>query len=207
MQSNRDDKQQSSVRRLGWLHRLSRFERKVLVAWIRFARRHRTSNRLPIVLFFILFLDGFLIVIPSSVCVVAAITISPARWFLFGTIFAVGGTLNCTVTYFIGRLIPAESILATISYFHLDHLWQSAQQALHQHGPFAAFIGALIGLPTQMITMILGIADEQALKGSPDATTVFLQAIAFVLLGNAIKAYAISFLARFGWLRLEKKYG
>ena len=189
------------------LHRLGRAEKRIIVFWIRFSRKHRDSHRLPFFLFAILFLDGFTMVIPSLFCMMASVTISPRRWILFGTIFAAAATSNNLATYILGRCLPTESIVNIIEYFQMEAFWQMAERALHDYGSYATFIGAIIGLPTQMILMLIGIADAQLLQADPSATASFYKAIIFAFLGHSLKGYALAALTRYGWVKLEKKFG
>jgi len=186
--------------------KLRRAERRILVAWIRYAQKNRHSLWLPFVLFGILFLDGFLIVIPSMLLLVAATTISPQRWALFAFIFAVAVAGNNALTYLVGRHLPLESIMSVVDFFNLNMMWESAQAALHRHGSLATFFGALIGLPTQMITALIGLADAGVMRDDSLAKSTFWQALSFSLCGHFIKAFALAGLTRFGWVRLERKF-
>lgn len=186
--------------------KIRRLERRVMVAWIRFARRHRDSHILPIALFFIIFFDGFVMIIPATVILIAAITISPRRWVLFSILFALAATLNNAATYFIGRHISPQFILNLVSTFHVEILWTEAQEALQQYGPSGAFIGAMIGLPTQMMTALIGMADARSALDSIVPTSTFAHAISMVFVGHTIKCHLIAGLTKFGWVRLEKKF-
>jgi len=192
---------------LNFFARLKRAERKTLVWWIKFARVHRYSVRLPIILFLVLFLDGFLIFIPSTLCLMVAVTISPQRWWIYGLIFAAAATSNNSVTYAIGRSVSPEAIVEFFSYIHLTDLWFSARAALEDYGAYATFVGAIIGLPTQLITALIGTADAKSLVDNPDGLTQFGRALSFAFAGHGLKALLIAGLTRYGWLKLEKKFG
>jgi membrane protein DedA with SNARE-associated domain len=186
--------------------KLRRAERRTLVAWIRYAQKNRQSLWLPFVLFAILFLDGFLMFIPSMLLLVAATTISPQRWVLFAVIFAVSVAGNNAVTYFVGRHLPMGTIMDVIAFFNLEYLWASAQSALQRHGSMATFVGALMGLPTQMITALIGLADAGAIRADAHANSTFLSSLSLSFCGHFIKAFALAGLTRFGWVKLEKKF-
>jgi membrane protein DedA with SNARE-associated domain len=186
--------------------KLRRAERRTLVAWIRYAQKNRQSLWLPFVLFAILFLDGFLMFIPSMLLLVAATTISPQRWTLFAFIFSVAVAGNNAVTYLVGRHLPVETIMDVISFFNLEYLWASAQSALQRHGSMATFVGALMGLPTQMITALIGLADAGAARAHPQAHSTFLSALSLSFTGHFVKAFILAGLTRFGWVKLEKKF-
>jgi hypothetical protein len=193
--------------KLSLRYRFKRLSKKVLFKYIRFARRHHNSHRLPLFLFLFLFLDGFVMVVPSILLLIASVTISPARWFLFGSIFALAGTLNNTVVYFICRWISPDTLVHLIEKFQLENLWQSAERALHHYGSYAAFVGTIIGLPVQMIMAAIGIADEQLLSVDPTASSTFVKTILFAATGHVIKGIAVAGLTRFGWVKLESKIG
>ncbi len=186
--------------------KLRRAERRTLVAWIRYAQKNRQSFWLPFVLFAILFLDGFLMFIPSMLLLVAATTISPQRWVSFAIIFAVAVAGNNAVTYFVGRHLPLSTIMDVIAFFNLEYLWASAQSALQRHGSMATFVGALMGLPTQMITALIGLADAGAIRADSQAQSTYLSALSLSFCGHFIKAFALAGLTRFGWVKLEKRF-
>jgi len=188
-------------------NKIKRWERQFLVAWIRYSQAHRHSNRLPILLFCLLFLDGFVMFIPSSFLLIASVTISPQRWSFFGLLFAAATFLNNICTYMIARYFPPDFIMEAIKFFNAEYLWTKAQEALESYGAYATFVGSFISLPTQMMTAIMGIADSQAFGTAPILGDVILPAVLFVLLGNAIKGLALGALARFGWIRMERKFG
>ncbi len=186
---------------------LKRGERRVLVWWIRFAQKHRDSSRLPIVLFLVLFMDGFTIIVPSTLCLIAATTISPQRWHWFAAIFATAATSNNAVMYFVGQSVPSDFIVRTVEFFHLTTMWASAQTAMYDYGPWATFMGAIIGLPTQMIMAIMGMNDAHLRAMDATMLTSFVPGVTLALLAHSMKAFGIAALARFGWVRLEKKFG
>jgi membrane protein DedA with SNARE-associated domain len=188
-------------------HKLQRLSLKILVWWIRFGHRHQNSHRLPVFLFFFLILDGFLVVIPSILLVIASITISPRRWKLFGLLFTFAATINNIMAYALGRILSPDTIVSLIEKFHFEEAWHSAERALHDYGAYAAFLGALVGLPTQLVMILIGIADAQMLLTGDFSSSSFLQSILFAFLGHLIKGVTIAALTRFGWLKLEKKYG
>lgn len=196
-------KNRSFIRRVR--HKLSRTSLKILIAWIRFSHRHSESPKLPLFLFLFLIADGFVMVIPSILLLIASITISPRRWGIFGIIFATAATLNNALVYLICRLVSPDEIVLFVERFHLEDFWQSAERALHTYGSWAAFIGAIIGLPTQMVLGLIGVADAQTLRADPTSHSTFVIAISFAFFGHLIKGIAIAGLSRFGWIRLEKK--
>ncbi|TVQ78021.1 MAG: hypothetical protein EA369_07875 [Bradymonadales bacterium] len=187
--------------RLGLKH----FQKKVLVAWVRFARRHRESNFLPIALFIILFFDGFLVVLPSMIMTGAAVTISPRRWRLFAMIFVASMTLNNFAIYWVGRLIPPDLIWFFIDRMGLETVYESADAALQSYGPWAAFIGASISLPTQMITLMIGMADAQLLNVGKEAGLSIYRLVFLAGLGHFIKMMIFCSIIRFGWEKLEAR--
>jgi len=184
-----------------------RVERRFLVSWIRFSHLHHDSHVLPFVLFFVLFIDGFVVVVPSTFCLIVAITISPERWALFGFLFAFASAANNTVTYIVGRLLPTEKILSIIEYFNMQHMWQIATEWLQDYGPLATFLGAIISLPTQMMTALIGIADSNNLSQDNFVSSSIIQAIIFVFIGHGLKSILIAALTRYGWIKLEKRFG
>jgi membrane protein YqaA with SNARE-associated domain len=198
----------SSIRKKGQTlqGKLKRAERRVMVGWIRFAQKHRESQILPFALFALLFMDGFLVVIPSMICLVAAVMISPQRWILFAFIFALATAANNSATYVLGRVIPQETLFAFVDSVGLEPLWDSARVAIKHYGSYATLIGALFGLPTQLITMLIGIADTNTLRKGLEFTSSFASAILFAGLGHGIKAFVVSALTRYGWVKLEKKF-
>ncbi|MBN8554784.1 MAG: hypothetical protein J0L93_05005 [Deltaproteobacteria bacterium] len=189
--------------------KLKRVERKILVKWIRFAHAHQDSHWLPVFLFIALFLDGFLMVIPSIVCLIVAVTISPRRWLLFAMILSVAMTLNNVLTYLLGRYLPTDWILTHIQNLNLEPLWNRANHAILDYGVYAGFLGAIAGLPTQLMTAIMGIADAHHTVDASigPARSIFLPAILFVFMGHLLKGLVIAILTRYGWLKLEKKFG
>ncbi len=186
-------------KKLSW----RRLERKTIVAWIRFARRHQDSRRLPFALFALIFLDGFVVFIPSVVLAVASTTISPRRWYVFALVFALASTANNAVTYWLGKSLPLETIMSGISMFHLEILWQSAQSALQKYGSYATIFGAIIGLPTQLITALIGISDVGVIREGPSP---FLSAIGFAALGHTIKGSIVTGITRIGWIKIKKRF-
>src|SRR5690606_28713751 len=105
----------------------------IFISWLRFSRRHRHSRRLPIIYFLLLYLDGFVMVIPSTLCMVTCITISPARWLFFSLIFPVAATLNNATTYLLGTLVPYDTLVSVIHFFSLELFWQQASEAIHKY--------------------------------------------------------------------------
>ncbi len=185
---------------------VKRIERRLLVKWIRFAQAHRESNILPLALFMILFLDGFVIFIPSALCLIAATMISPHRWILFGILFAVATTSNCVALYFVGRIVPIDQVIALFAHFNIEWMWDSATEALRHYGPYATFVGAIIGLPTQLIMALIGAADASALSEGQIGNQ-FVLATSLTFSGQIIKSMTFAGLTRFGWVRLEKRFG
>lgn len=183
-----------------------RTERRILIRWIRFARRHRQSNWLPVALFAILFMDGFVFVIPSTLLLVGAVTISPKRWLFFAAIFVVAVGLNNTVTYYIGRLIPLDEILYWVHAASIESFWNSAKEAIREYGKYASFVGGLAGLPTQMIMMVIGAADRQGTDELVLKTSMEV-ALFYGCIGHAIKVLVICGATRYGWVKLERKIG
>jgi len=193
-----------------WAAKFTRMERKVLVWWIRYAQDHRYSKNLPIVLFLLLFMDAFVMVIPSMLLLIGATMISPQRWWLFGILFGVATACNNAVTYQIGRMVPPEVILHFLSYFEfgvvdMTELWNSARAALKSYGPFATFVGAIMSLPTQFITALIGIADARS-QEMEFISSSFWPAILYAFLGHTVKSFVVAGLTRFGWVKLEKKF-
>lgn len=184
---------------------LKRVERKLLIRWMRFAQAHRNSHRLPFGLFLILLADGFVMVIPSTLCLMAAVTISPARWFLFGSLATLAAFSNNLITYFLGRILPSGTLESLVQWAHLGQLWNSAHEAIHNYGPFAAFIGSLTGLPTQMITALIGISDGEVMRSQIGISSSLVKVASFVLIGHGLKSITIAALTRYGWVRLERK--
>ncbi len=189
------------------IRKIRRAERRVLVGWIRFAHRHQNSHMLPIALFALLYIDGFTSIIPSTVCLIVSITISPQRWLWFVSIFATATTLNNTSTYILGRIFSKKALYEVVDWIQMEVFWAKAEAAIQQYGAFATFWGAIIGLPTQMITAIIGIADAKLLRDDPSVSTIFAKAILFAFLGHTVKALVIALLTRAGWLKLQKKFG
>ena len=185
--------------------RIRHGEKKILIAWIRFARAHRESRRLPVILTLLLFLDAFIIIIPSLLLTCAAITITPRRWMLFIGCFVFAVMANNLVTYEIGRVLPASDIHYIVNFLGAQNLWESAEGAIRSYGKFATFFGALAGLPTQLITMMIGIADAQAIYLNRFEHHSILAAILFCGAGHGIKMFLIGGLVRFGWVKLERQ--
>lgn len=185
---------------------LKRLERRILTRWVRFAKAHRHSSRVPFILFLILFLDGFLVFIPSLVCVIAATTISPHRWLLYGLLMPLAATCNNTIIYLMAKHFPSEWTMQLVGMFGLDLFWDSAREALQNYGPFATFIGALIGLPTQLMMALIGFSE---LKSPETAHQIFgatfLAAISIGLVGHCLKSLTVTAITRFGWMKLENK--
>ncbi len=181
------------------------WERRIFVSWLRFTRRHRHSHRLPFFLFLLFFLDGFVMVVPSTLCMVACVTISPARWFLFAILFPIGATLNNATTYLLGTLIPQKSLMSVIEFFHLQAFWEEAMKAVHQYGNWAGFVGAIMGLPTQMITAIIGLADVQVNAHAAIRELSIFSALACVFLGHFLKSTLVAFFVVKGWSKIEVK--
>lgn len=192
--------------------KLRHAEKKILVGYVRYARRHRDSNRLPFILFGLLFFDAFVMVIPSMLLTAAAITITPRRWPLFCSLFVVAVVANNTVTYWMGKFLPHETILSIINYFGIIELWQSALEAILHYGKYATFLGGFLPLPTQLVTMILGLAEQQALSLADHAQAGHVIeipsiqiALAFAALGHGLKIFIFGGLVRYGWVKLEQK--
>lgn len=143
--------------------------------------------------------------IPSTLFLMAAVTISPKRWKLFAFLFPVAATLNNTVTYILGRIFPHEAFLSFITAVGLDGFWGEAVDAVHKYGSWATFIGTLVGLPTQMITALIGLADASSSTDHAGRASIVL-ALSLVFLGQSIKCSIIASLVRFGWLKFEKKH-
>jgi len=212
--NNDFEKPQKKARSLVFFRWLRRREKIILVAYVRYARAHRESNRLPFVLFLLLFLDAFLLVIPSMALTATAVTITPKRWKLFSSIFVLAVLLNNLATYSLGKLLPAKLIVSTIHYLDglwflnwlgIIDLWQNALQAVTKYGAFATFIGGLSSLPTQVITMIIGMAETQSkFLGLTEKHSITIALVGLVL-GQGIKIFIFSAVIRFGWLKIEKK--
>lgn len=185
---------------------MQRAEKRVLIAWIRFARVHRHSKRLIVILFTLLYLDAFVMVIPSMLITAVAVTISPKRWWIFALTFVIATACNNYTTYWIGRLIPDKQILEIVHMVGIQDLWASAENAIRQYGRFANLPGGLFGLPTQLVTMIIGIADSQAMYGKTGIQASIEPALIFGAIGHGIKIFVTCGLVRFGWLKLEKKF-
>jgi len=193
---------------------LRRREKMILVAYVRYARAHRESNRLPFILFVLLFLDAFMIVIPSMALTATAVTIAPKRWKLFSSIFILAVLLNNLVTYGLGKLVPAKIIVKSIHYLDglwflhwlgIVDLWQSALQAVTKYGAFATLIGGITSLPTQIVTMIIGMAETQnRYLGLHEKHSIAIALVGLVI-GQGTKIFIFSAVIRFGWLKIEKK--
>lgn len=168
--------------------------------------KHRNSSWLGIGLFITLFMDGFMMIIPSTLCLIAAVTISPFRWMTFGMIFAVAATLNNGMTYWVGRLIPVQEIVDRLHWIGIQAMLDRSAEALQAYGPFATFISALLGLPAQMVTLLVGAADAKLFHDYTGMSSSFLIAMIFSFSGHFIKAMAIAGLTRYGWVKLERKF-
>lgn len=188
-----------------------RIERRVLVAWIRYAKANRQSNVLPFLLFILLYFDAFVMVIPSMLLVAVATTIQPRRWFLFALIFVIAVVGNNSTTYAMGRLLPPDWIFYWVESFGVEFLWEGAVDAVAQYGPFATFIGGFLPLPTQLVTLLLGLADAQRLhladlNGLENLPRTSIGvAIAFAALGHGIKITAFAAVIRYGWHKIENR--
>lgn len=134
-----------------------------------------------------------------------SVTLSPFRWPIFAVIYIIASTLNNVMMYVLGRLLSASLILELIQFLHMEMLWEKAQEALHAYGPFATFIGSLVGLPTQMMAALIGIADKHQFISDGTVSTTGLKALAFVFLGQTLKAFVVSGFIRFGWLKVERR--
>lgn len=189
-----------------WKRIIRHSEKKILVGWIRFARAHRDSNKLPFFLFILLFLDAFMIVIPSMVLTAAAVTITPRRWKLFAFCFIGATVLNNFFTYFLGRHVPVAELFNFMSWVGIESLWEAAEDAIRNYGKYATLIGGLIGLPTQLITMIIGVADSQAVFLGKEIKASIGPALFFAGLGHGLKIFCLCGLVRYGWVKLEKKF-
>lgn len=188
--------------------KLKHAEKKILVGWMRFAKKHRDSEKLPIYLFLLLFLDAFVLVIPSMLLCAAAVTISPRRWFFFGFLFVSATVCNNSVAYFIGRILPAAHLQALFEFLHLDFALELARDAILDYGKYATLIGGLASLPTQVIMALIGLANSQAELASTVEVAhriPFWVAICFVAIGHAIKIWVFCGLIRYGWVKLERR--
>jgi membrane protein DedA with SNARE-associated domain len=191
-----------------FITKLKRKEKKLLLAWIRFSRDHRDSSRLPLVFFILLFVDGFVMIVPSIVCLIAAVTITPKKWSLFAGLAVVASILNNVVIYFIARMVPVNLILHVITTFKLDLLWIKAKEYLAAYGSFSTFMTSMLGLPTQMVTALIGMTDAEIFKGHfAQTSTLFIHAAFFAFLGSSLKLFCVAGAVRFGWVKLEKKFG
>lgn len=191
---------------------LQRAERRVLVAWIRYAKKNRESNILPLLLFSLLFIDAFVLVIPSMVLVAVSITIQPRRWVFFSFLFVLAVVANNSTTYWMGRLLPPDLIFSWVQTIQADFLWQQAVEAIAEYGKYATLIGGVMPLPTQLVTMLMGMADAQRLHmadlhllaNAPKANLG--EALIFGAIGHGVKILVFSAVVRFGWVKLEKKF-
>lgn len=173
---------------------------------MRYARRHRESNRLPLILFGLLFLDAFVIVIPSMLLVAGAITITPRRWALFCSLFILAVLCNNTTTYFLGLHLPQKVIVSAVDFMNLRILWESALQGIIDYGKYVTFVGGFLPLPTQLVTMIIGMAEAQSIQlGRHVARPSIIEALLFAGLGHGIKIFIFGWLVRSGWVKLEKR--
>lgn len=179
-----------------------KIERNVLASWIKFSRRHRKSNRLPVFFGILIFFDGFVMVIPGTLCMIACITISPRRWWLFGLLFPAAAFANNAVTYFLGRIVPHEFFLKIVDTFGIEAFWQSAVNAIRDYGPWATFLGAIFSLPTQMITALIGLADSQAVMVEGARPSIGL-ALILVFFGHLVKTSIISYMTYIGRMKIE----
>lgn len=186
--------------------KLKHAEKKIFVWWIRLARAHRESNKLPLFLFILLFFDAFVMVIPSILLTAAAVTITPRRWKLFAFTFVMATLTNNLTTYGIGRYFPKAEIFELLNTIGASGLWQSAEQAILDYGKFATLIGGLFGLPTQIITLIIGVADSQALETARADHPAIWLALLFCGLGHGIKMFVVTGLVRYGWVKLERRF-
>jgi hypothetical protein len=184
---------------------MKRFQKRSIVAWVRFARRHRESNILPVVLFLVLFIDGFIVMLPSMIFTGVAVTISPRRWWLFAVIFVTAAALNNYAVYWVGMLLPAEMIWSFIEGMGLESVYESAEKALGSYGPWAALVGAAISLPTQMITLLVGMADAQSTLAGREAGVAIGRVLFLATTGHLIKMLVFCSVIRYGWVRLEAK--
>lgn len=185
--------------------RLRHAEKKVLLHYVRYARKHRDSHRLPIALFVLLFFDAFLVVIPSMLLTAAAITITPRKWKLFASIFVIAALANHYVMYLLGKTLPQHWILQVIDHMGMSTLWSSALQAVLDYGRYATLVGGLFPLPTQLITLSIGMAESQTLQlGIVERPSIGL-ALFFAVIGHSIKIFIFAALVRYGWVKLERK--
>ena len=145
-------------------------------------------------------------VIPSMVLTAAAVTITPRRWWLFAITFTAATACNNYVTYWMGRLVPDQQILNFVMYVGIEDLWFAAETAIREYGKFANLPGGLLGLPTQLVTMIIGIADSQAMFMNDGIKASIGPAIFYGVIGHGIKMFVICGLVRYGWVKLERKY-
>jgi membrane protein YqaA with SNARE-associated domain len=184
---------------------LKHTEKKILVGWMRFAKKHRDSQKLPVFLFLLLFLDAFVLVIPSMLLCAAAVTISPRRWIFFGALFVAATVCNNSVAYYMGRILPAAELNMLFEFLHLDFAWQLAHEAILDYGKYATLIGGIASLPTQLIMALIGLANSQVEIGGTGVNIPFGVAIAFVALGHGIKIWTFCGLIRYGWVKLERR--
>lgn len=182
-----------------------RLQKRFIVAWVRFARKHRESNILPVGLFIILFIDGFVVMFPSMIITGAAVTISPHRWWLFALIFVTAYTVTNVLIYQLGMILPAEFILHAIEVLNLQTVYESAEHALLDYGPWAAFLGAAISLPVQMITLMVGMTDGQAVLAGREISASATKLITLAGLGHLVKMVVYCSIIRYGWQKLEAK--
>lgn len=185
---------------------LKELERRVALKWIGFSSRHRRSAVLPIALFALLFVDGLVMVIPSNICLIAAVTISPARWLLFGTLASIAVAGNNALTYLIGRLIPDKVMHMAVEFIGMEGSWDRAQQAITEYGPVATFLGVFANLPTQIMTAIIGIGDAGGNRTGASISSEFLEIIGLVFAACILKYFVIAALTRFGWIKLERRF-
>jgi len=181
-------------------------EQRILVRWIRFARRHRSSEKLPFYLAGFVFLDAFVLFVPSTLLTALAVTISPKRWLTFVFSFCLAIFLANFTFYLVGRVLPPEQLLEFIQFLKLESLWDSAADAVRNYGAYATFIGSLLGLPTQYVMALIGISDSQALfLGDLERPSV-IAALTLLFLGHLIKIGLFCLLVQKGWMKIERKY-
>lgn len=194
------------------IRRLRRLETRVLVAWVRYAKKNRQSQALPVVLFGLLYLDAFVMIIPSSLLVAASITIQPSRWLFFAGLFVLAILANHSSIYILGRVLPPEWISFWVDLFRLEFMFEAALQAITDYGKYATLLGGFLPLPTQLIMLILGLADTQRLYladlelNGEIPPTSSMEAILFACIGHGIKITIFALIVRFGWMKLERKY-
>jgi hypothetical protein len=180
-------------------------EKRVLVGYIRYARAHRESNKLPLILFLLLFFDAFVMVIPSMLLTAAAVTITPRKWKLFAGLFVIAVVANNAVTYVMGKWLPNSFILKVVENMGITPLWESALNAILDYGKYATLVGGFFPLPTQLVTMIIGMAESQSLQLGVERAPHIGVALAFAAVGHGIKIYVFAALVRYGWVKFEQR--